>query len=80
MIHMYIEIGVDDGIYLYEILICYNCMLRIGCKPICANQFNMAKICSNVIEGSCCRLMNHLPLNVLSCLEVDRLIMSNQSY
>jgi hypothetical protein len=43
MIHMYIEIDVDDDNYLYQKLIDYTCMLRIGCKPIYANEYNMAK-------------------------------------
>jgi hypothetical protein len=34
MIHMYIEIDVNDDNYLYHKLIDYTCMLSIGCKPI----------------------------------------------
>jgi hypothetical protein len=34
MIHMYIEIDVEDRNYLYQILIGYTCMLRICCKPM----------------------------------------------
>jgi hypothetical protein len=37
MIHIYIEIDIDDDNYLYHKLIDYTCMLRIGCKPIYAN-------------------------------------------
>jgi hypothetical protein len=31
---MYIEMVVNDKHYLYQILINYTCMLRIGCKPM----------------------------------------------
>jgi hypothetical protein len=58
MIHLYIEIDIDDDNYLYHKLIDYSCMLRIGCKPIYANQCNMAKICLKVIKACCRRLMN----------------------
>jgi hypothetical protein len=34
MIHMYVEIDVDDGKYLYHNLVEYTCMLSIGCKPM----------------------------------------------
>jgi hypothetical protein len=34
MIHMYIEIDVDDKNYLYQKLFDYNCMFSIGCKPM----------------------------------------------
>jgi hypothetical protein len=34
MIHMYIKNDVDDKNYLYQILIGYTSMLRIGCKPM----------------------------------------------
>jgi hypothetical protein len=34
MIHMFIEIDVDNKNYLYQILFDYTCMLSIGCKPI----------------------------------------------
>jgi hypothetical protein len=42
-------------------------------------HFNMAKTRLKVIQASCCRLMNHLPLEALPCLEVNRLVMSSQS-
>jgi hypothetical protein len=57
----------------------YTYMLRIGCKPMMVITLNMAKTCLKVIKVSCCRLMNHLPLEALACLEVDFLIMSGQS-
>jgi hypothetical protein len=34
MIHMYIEIDVDDKNYLYHNLIDNTCMLSIGSKPM----------------------------------------------
>jgi hypothetical protein len=34
MIHMYIEIDVDDNNYLYHKLIDYTCMLSTGYKPM----------------------------------------------
>jgi hypothetical protein len=37
---------------------------------------NMANTCLKVIKAGCCRLMNHLPLEALACLEVDHLVMS----
>jgi hypothetical protein len=40
---MYYEIDVDDDNYLYQMMIDYNCMLRIHCKPIYANHFNLDK-------------------------------------
>jgi hypothetical protein len=43
LIHMYIEIDVDDKNYLYQILFDYTCMLSIGCKPMMINHFNLAK-------------------------------------
>jgi hypothetical protein len=43
MINLYYEMDVDDDNYLYQMLIGYNCMLRIGCKPIYANHLNLAK-------------------------------------
>jgi hypothetical protein len=33
MIHMYIEMNVDDN-YLYQIMFDNTCMLSIGCKPM----------------------------------------------
>jgi hypothetical protein len=32
VVHMFIEIDVDDKNYLYQILFDYTYMLRIGCK------------------------------------------------
>jgi hypothetical protein len=46
-------------------------MLRIGCKPMVLITTNMAKTCLKVIKASQCRLMSHLPLEALACLEVD---------
>jgi hypothetical protein len=77
MIHMYIKI--DDKNYLYQISIDYTCMLSICCKHMLLITINMAKFCFKVIKASCCRLMNHLPLEALASLEVDRLVMSGQS-
>jgi hypothetical protein len=34
MIHLYIEMDVDDDNYLYQKLIDYTCMISIGCKPM----------------------------------------------
>jgi hypothetical protein len=34
MIHMYIEIDVDDDNYLYQMLFDNICMLSIGCQPM----------------------------------------------
>jgi hypothetical protein len=34
MIHMYIEIDVDDYNYLYQILFGNTCMLSVGCRPM----------------------------------------------
>jgi hypothetical protein len=34
MIHMNYEIGVDDNNYLYDKLIDYTCIFRIGYKPM----------------------------------------------
>jgi hypothetical protein len=33
MIHMDIEMNVDDDNYLYQMLFDNTCMLSIGCKP-----------------------------------------------
>jgi hypothetical protein len=77
---MYIEIDVDDKNYLYQKLINYTCMLSIGCKPMILITVNMAKTCFEVIKASCCGLMNRYRLKPLACLEVDRLVMSGQSY
>jgi hypothetical protein len=78
MIHMYIEIDVDDDKYLYHKLIDYTCMLSIGCKPMILITVSMAKTCLKVIKAICCNLMNHLSLEALVCLDVDRLVMSGQ--
>jgi hypothetical protein len=43
MIGMYIENDVNDGNYLYQMSFDNTCMLRIGCKPIYANQLNLSK-------------------------------------
>jgi hypothetical protein len=48
-------------------LIGYNCMLRIGCKPMILITLIMDKACLKVIKVSCCRLVSlyHLkPLHV----------------
>jgi hypothetical protein len=42
MIHMYIEIDVDDNNYLYHKLIVNTCILSIGCKPNATKYFNVA--------------------------------------
>jgi hypothetical protein len=34
MIHMYLEIDVNDDNYLYQLLFDYTCMLSVGCKPM----------------------------------------------
>jgi hypothetical protein len=34
MIHMYIEIDVDDDNYLYQMMFDNTCMLSICCKPM----------------------------------------------
>jgi hypothetical protein len=67
MIHMYIEIDIDDDNYLYNKLIDYTCMLSIRCKHMILITLNMAKTCLKQFKSSCCRLMclYHLkPLNV----------------
>jgi hypothetical protein len=45
MIHMYIEIDIDDEYYnyLYQMLFDNTCMLSIGCTPMIYNYFNMAR-------------------------------------
>jgi hypothetical protein len=80
MIHMYVEIDVDYDNYLYHKFIDYTCMLSIGCKPMILITLNLDKTCLKVIKASCCRLMTHIPLEVLACLEVDRLVILGQSY
>jgi hypothetical protein len=40
---------------------------------------NITKTSLKVIKVSHCRLMNHLPLEVLACLEVDHWVRSGQS-
>jgi hypothetical protein len=54
--------------YLYQKLIDYTCMFSIGYKPMILITLNLAKTCLKVIKASWCRLMNHLPLEALSCL------------
>jgi hypothetical protein len=34
MVHLYIEMDVDDDNYLYQKLIDYTCMISMGCKPM----------------------------------------------
>jgi hypothetical protein len=34
MIHMYYELNVDDGKYLYQMLFDNTCMLSLGCTPM----------------------------------------------
>jgi hypothetical protein len=70
---MYYEIDVDDKKYLYQMLIYYTFMLRIGCQPMILITFNLAKTWLNMIKVNCYRLLNHLPLEVLECLEVSPL-------
>jgi hypothetical protein len=70
MIHMYIEIDVDADKYAYHKLIELTCMLSIGCKPMILIILILAKTCLKVFKVNCCRLMNHLPLEPLACLEV----------
>jgi hypothetical protein len=70
MIHMYIEIDVDADKYVYHKLIELTCMLSIGCKHMILIILILAKNCLKVFKISCCRLMNHLPLEPLPCLEV----------
>jgi hypothetical protein len=48
--HMYHEIDVDDKSYLYQKLINYNCMFRIGCKPMILITLNMDKTCLKVVK------------------------------
>jgi hypothetical protein len=67
---MFIEIDVDDDNYLYHKLIDYTCMLRVGCKPMILITLNLAKTRLKVIKASCCRIMNHLPLEALACPKV----------
>jgi hypothetical protein len=43
------------------------------------HHFNLDKPYLKVFKACCCRLMNHLPLKALTCLEVDHLVMSGQS-
>jgi hypothetical protein len=43
MIHMYIEIDVDDDKYLYHKLFDYTCMLSISYKHMILITLNMAK-------------------------------------
>jgi hypothetical protein len=50
---MYHDIDVDDKSYLYQMLIDYTCMLRIGCKPMILITFNLAKSCLKVIKANC---------------------------
>jgi hypothetical protein len=80
MIHMSYEIDVDDDKFLYHKLIDYTCMFSISCKHVTLITLNMAKTGLKVFKACCCRLMNHLPLEALACLEVDRLVMLGQSY
>jgi hypothetical protein len=47
MIHMYIEIDVDDDKYLYQILFDNTCMLSIGCKPLMLRTLIWPKLDSN---------------------------------
>jgi hypothetical protein len=70
MIHMYIEIDVDADKYVYHKLNELTCMLSIGCKHMILIILILAKNCLKVFKVSCCRLMNHLPLEPLACLEV----------
>jgi hypothetical protein len=67
---MYIEIDDDADKYLYHKLIDSTCMLSIGCKPMILIIVILAKTCLKVFKDNCCRLMNHLPLEPLACLEV----------
>jgi hypothetical protein len=55
-LYMYHEIDVDDKSYLYQMLIDYTCMLRIGCKPMILITLNMAKTCLKVIKVNCCKI------------------------
>jgi hypothetical protein len=57
----------------------YTCMLRIVCNPKILITLNMAKTCLKVFKVNRCRLMNHLLLEALASLEVDRYVMSDQS-
>jgi hypothetical protein len=69
-----IRVSVTRGVtksYLYQMLCDYICMLRVGNKPMILITLNLAKTCLKVIKVSRCRLMNHLPLKALTCLEVD---------
>jgi hypothetical protein len=43
MIHMYIEIDVDDDKYLYHKLFDYTCILSISYKHMILITLNMAK-------------------------------------
>jgi hypothetical protein len=44
--------------FLYQMLIDYNYMLRIGCKPMILITLNMVKTCLKVTKVSCCRPMS----------------------
>jgi hypothetical protein len=70
MIHMYIEIDVEVDKYVYHKLIDYTFMLSIGCKHMILIILILAKICLKVFKFNCCRLMNYLPLEAFTCLEV----------
>jgi hypothetical protein len=65
--------------YLYQMLIDYTCMLRIGYKHMILITFNLAKPCLKVNKVNYYRLISSYHLKSLRVYKFDHSIMLGQS-